>query len=756
MNRFTRQQDLVLQRMDRAPAHPVLIQLLSMAQKNVGKTITISWPATPGVEVYILETLIGDDTREFVGRRTGADSKEPRWTLSREPEEKKSPEDKRTEIWSHVTGDVGLVLNLIWSETTGTNQETAESMLMTTHAAKLGHRLERPMNANYTAPSTPIEDAALRSPIAQAPIVPQNVTLAGELAEIDLSGIFQSIMICKMTGRLDIQDRLSHAEIYFDDGVVGHAIVENVLAESTRRILGDQALLSVLTWDTGSFTFQKDRRTSERSVKRRLEGLLLEGASLRDYHKYLRNLKVSEDSVLFRRDSALSDEQLNEKLVDGLPIDAAVQKKFYQAIDGKQTLLEIVTALNIPKTLWTPIVFNLFSCELLSCDSLKTDDRKQKEDAPVIDQSLVLQASRSLVRPETGLFTFPLFVHFLELELARNQRAQTACSIVVFELKNNKDALTNAALQQVREILDSIKEKFDIIGHYKIFDFVVLLPLQTDEAARDFVHKLEEMLRSTKLDGLISAELKMTFGISSAPADGNQVAALLAAAEKAKQEAVTKGSICLTARDLRWEKHSEKASLAMQTQNFAEAEACWVSACNEAEYFKSSDPRLMHAVQQLVDLQMKQERYAMAETVLELLLNLKEQAHGANSLEVTMVRSELARCHYLQGHYDLAEPLLREDVAFYKQTFGSHHVSTANALYNLGTLCLVRDRAQEATAIFKTVKETLEFLLGPDHPDTRKVVARYESLVSSSGDADGDCFTTGSFRAFRATDGGLR
>ncbi len=358
--------------------------MLQTAERNVGKAVRVQWQGgEDGCKFFLLGQI-----------KANSGSNIPEWTLRRLDEQDLSSLSRHmrgeTNLFQMVTSDVGLLFNLIWSESNGTNQEVDQSRQSkafdTLNNPQLKEiRLEYNPAAFASAPAPAPARSALAprmfdgggsanlpfqqqsSGQTQAAMQSQSsasVVLSGELSEVDLTGVLQSIKICDMVGRLDIRDRLSQVELFFEGAEVVHAVYTNALAgDAHQTTVGDRVILDVLTWERGTFVFNKALKTSERSVKRRLQGLLLEGASLRDYRQYVKEAGVNEDTVL-EHTQELSADEAQRVLEDGVNVDIAKQLQIYSAIDGKTTLGAIVQQLSMSKSVWLPIAFNLLNCQL--------------------------------------------------------------------------------------------------------------------------------------------------------------------------------------------------------------------------------------------------------------------------------------------------------------------------------------------------------------------------------------------------------
>jgi len=691
----------------------------------MGKTASASW-TVPGAEFYYLvEVYFQAETKDFLGKlQGGGTAREPHWTLSR------CTEDTRSELFSLASGDVELILNLVLSE--ATTKSTVSDQ--TTHGPGAEQQDDTHSRLKTVLGENGADNAMLRSRMRASQVrMPAAITLAGEMPDIELSGVLQSIMICKMSGRLDVQDNMQQAEIYFQDGVATHATLQSGLSsESTEDLIGDEVLLNVLIWDAGSFAFQKDRKSSEKTVRRRLEVLLLEGASLRDFHKYLRNYSIGLDTILYVQNPNLTEADMNKALASGVPIDAELQKRLYQSIDGKNSLVSILRELKLPSTTWIPIVFNLVSLCFVTPDKNAQGLKIDSVGPPPVDPVSVDSERRNLVRPETGLTSFSMFHHFLEVEFARSAWRANPFSVVILELRSRSETLSNEALQQVAQCLSSFKEPFDLFAHYKLCDFVLLLPLRIDEECRSLLERFNTKLHSIPLPGVASADdLSVCFGIASVPADADQPNTLLIAAERAKNHAKAKGNLISTARDLRWEDHRARANEASAEQNSSKTEQAWRQAVSEAEQFAPSDPRIAFSAEQLAKHYFDTRQWENAELALRKVLIKKEARDGEQSLTVGSTIGQLANCLYRLNKHSDAEFFLRRAVSIYAAKLGPEHPSVANTLSYLGAACASQGKHHAALYCYRQGLSIFERTLGPEHPNTVRMRGLYESCAGT-------------------------
>src|SRR5262249_27887456 len=136
-------------------------------------------------------------------------------------------------------------------------------------------------------------------------------TLEGDLKNLQVPNLLQSINLAKMTGKLDVRSKSENADVYFQDGVPTHASVKDTT--------GDAALIELITWRNGEFRFWPDEKTHDRTVTRRLDSMLMEGVALLDQHNYLETAGLKLESCLVKKNAMISEEEFAARVAKGAP-----------------------------------------------------------------------------------------------------------------------------------------------------------------------------------------------------------------------------------------------------------------------------------------------------------------------------------------------------------------------------------------------------------------------------------------------------
>jgi GGDEF domain-containing protein len=150
----------------------------------------------------------------------------------------------------------------------------------------------------------------------------------------------------------------------------------------------------------------------------------------------------------------------------------------------------------------------------------------------------------SFIRPETGVYSYPALMYFMEYELHRYEAYNFPLSLIVFEIKNRRDGsstsdvLTSQAAGIAAMRIDLVKRPLDIIGHFEAVDYGLLLPNTTGSSAAFVANRILESLTATPLvKGVDRNSLELAFGIACLPADGDDMESLVMSAKAAKAKA---------------------------------------------------------------------------------------------------------------------------------------------------------------------------------------------------------------------------
>ena len=273
--------------------------------------------------------------------------------------------------------------------------------------------------------------------------------LSGNLSELGIPDLFQSISVGKLTGRLDVSSGLESIEVFFEEGAPRRASFQSdSMTGPVHEIVGDEVLLEALTWNNGFFQFNSALKSAERSPMRRLDLLLLEGATLRDYTDALEKAGFDPECMPMRL-AQHTEAEFERLLSEGIPVNMQAQKALYVAFDGKATLGDVIRQAKLGKPVWLPLIFNLYKCGMIGLP------QKAKVAATAADttqsplvREAVQEAFAELLRPDTALLSYPLFLHFAEIEFQRALNLRLPFSLVLIKVHKEGNGNSRAIIQR--------------------------------------------------------------------------------------------------------------------------------------------------------------------------------------------------------------------------------------------------------------------------------------------------------------------
>lgn len=512
-------------RLSTPPNETKLRQMLADANKSTSAQVT--WDHQNHEMIYTL-TVACSTVKERRGWERGKTGEmvAPEWTLYEIRENGKD----RVDLWRMASGDIAIIQNLLEETRQNSRQKAAplnEELAQDGASSsprdsypRASSNSQQPLRS-FSEPETSI------SQTMQTDRGSAGVNLSGELKEVDVASILQSISLCKMTGRLNVYDATQQVEIFFGQGELIHAVSSHLM-DISKSIRGEKVLLEVFTWDDGSFQFQHGWQTAEKSVQKRLQNLVLEGATLRDYKNSIEKSGIFPSTTLFRKENSLSESQFEAKLANGLPMHIEQQKKVFLALREPRTLADIIHTTSMDRTVWIPVIYSLVSSNLIGARGV-TSDEDQCSDAFENIGELIKNADRGLLQPDSGMLSYGLFLSFADKELAR----RVPCCLAMFEFSVPAAAITNEALKAVTTTFDAIKRPYEYMTFWQPNRVLILLPMsKTDETTIRLNSFLDALSEKIDMDGIT-----LTGGLATAPKDGTQLSDFLTSSFKLLKKA---------------------------------------------------------------------------------------------------------------------------------------------------------------------------------------------------------------------------
>lgn len=467
-------------------------------------------------------------------------------------------------MWKHPCRDLSLICNLILQAGGG---DALQDVIPSSAMMTAGGTADPQVNSTgaYNPVATTSGLAPTRMTLPGAPAMPDNTTimfdpprlgakatLEGDLNKLQVPNLLQSINLAKMTGRLDIKTKVDACQVFFQEGIPLHCQV----ADNQ----GDSALAELITWTSGEFRFWPDEKTNDRTVNKRLDAVLMEGVTLLDQWKYLETAGLKQESCLVRKNAMMSEQELSARLEKGAPLPLEQQIEFYDMVDNRNTLSDLLRKRPMQKTQWVPLLFNLVSCGLVQItDQAPTQNRLARLKSIGVDENQFQSVIKTLTRSETGIFNYYAFIYFLEQEYLRYEYFNLPFSLIVFSLGIRKggddspvvEALQMIAIRRAMQRIGLVKRQIDTLGHYETFDYALLLPNTNAAAAAALANRISDVLREAPLSSdMDSRALALAFGVATVPEDSVDLDRLIQAAKRARDEAKNGKRRVVLARDL--------------------------------------------------------------------------------------------------------------------------------------------------------------------------------------------------------------
>ena len=315
----------------------------------------------------------------------------------------------------------------------------------------------------------------------------------GDLENIAIPNLIQSIEMNSLTGRLELKQANHTALIFFNDGAPVHSTVGD--------LEGEDAILDLMGWKRGKFRFFTDDSRHKRTINMPLHHLLMAGAALQDQVVALQDKGIGLDTYLIRKHRSLTDEEFNKMVSEGTGCKEDLQKQFYELVDGRTPIVEILRQLPMKKTDWIPIVFNLVMCGLCSFK----DSAEVGSTIGTIDWNEIHQVSKSLSRPDTNIFTYQSFLYFLTVEFYRYRRFSHPFSTSIISLGLDSGnpqpyAVPPQGLAQIGQHIKKIIRETDLVFHYGELGLACIHPCTDNNTVKLLATNLSEILNTKTVD----------------------------------------------------------------------------------------------------------------------------------------------------------------------------------------------------------------------------------------------------------------
>lgn len=189
----------------------------------------------------------------------------------------------------------------------------------------------------------------------------------------------------------------------------------------------------------------------------------------------------------------------------------------------------------------------------------------------------------------------------------------------------------------------------------------------------------------------------------------------------------------LPANQVAWFLAYDTAQHARQQGRYAEAEAAFRAAIDEAEALGPRDPKLGVSLNELQKLLIEQGKYREAEPVWERLLVFMERFAGRHSPMLAQTLVAMAGFYSNGGKPDEAKRHLDRALAIQERALGPKHPDVAATLEDLTRWYRDAGRYGEAEAAARRALEVREHAFGPQHPAVAASLTNLAMLLRDRG-----------------------
>ena len=179
-----------------------------------------------------------------------------------------------------------------------------------------------------------------RSAMAASEPEPEVETdLKGNLQQMSLAEILQTLGMARKSGGLKIVNRSLVGKIYFDSG--------DIVQASLGKYKSEEAVYRILAWDEGYFEFDSNDKTDKAAISTNTNSLLMEGFRQRDEYIKYKQAMSSFDSIV----KLAATEQFDET--------KSASQKIVALVDGQRTIQDIVNTSPINYLITVKILYTL-------------------------------------------------------------------------------------------------------------------------------------------------------------------------------------------------------------------------------------------------------------------------------------------------------------------------------------------------------------------------------------------------------------
>ncbi len=313
-------------------------------------------------------------------------------------------------VWFHKTKDIAVIYPHLLAAVGAKHplEETAEDKAKAERekehkSTSLGDRFKRSSTSAELIQAPTIEEeravAAAPAPADSAGSSTMRL-MTGSLKLRPIAWLLQTAQQSEITGELRVTNERNRTI------VVQFGLGRPIHAYTTDKV-GTDAILEIFIWQDGSASFTEGIQPDTASVQDSTEEILKQGSILLENLGFLLKNGMDDNSVLSRPPIGLSEDQLEERLKDGIDYGFKVQRAFYTTLDGQLSLKEVGERVSLDSGRLFAIAVNFLRLGLvLTPDgrSLRQVAHSASSDAFANAQVQAQSGAQTALKPPAGFF----------------------------------------------------------------------------------------------------------------------------------------------------------------------------------------------------------------------------------------------------------------------------------------------------------------------------------------------------------------
>lgn len=598
------------------PSPGELAKLLEEAKRFPNKPCRLVWKNAEKTLEYSVTCALSQAPKPLIKRNNMMEEPneiyEPSWVLMANKEGEKS------KLLDYKGRDLPLLSDCIRNTVLPQSQQMAQSVTGQIgqsgqyESPRNSNRFERPM-AEQEMPTAPMNTDPRQSMHLQT----SQLTLAGDLKKVGLTDVLQSISLLKMTGRLDLSCFSQQVMLYFTDGTLD-CIEQSTGFASENQAQNqnqDDIFYELLLWEDGSFNFLPGWNAPAKTIKKKLDFLLLEGASIADYNAALKEKEITEDSIIEQTEK-LDDASLMARIAKGIPAQAKLQVELYKKASERVRLGDIVAGYTKPR--WVTAIFGLVNSNLIKNTPKDTVAHVQSDEY----QFSLKIANKSLCRPETSVLSQAVFLRDLQNHTLLARKHSYALSVTTYALGTEDQG---PSLAQIKVLDELHRECFGELGALYHFDSVDFRLLSTINPYSEQSHSYAQAELFVDYFGEQCPTVPIKAAVSSISLQESKPEYLIHHTRRLLKDLKSASKAVATSQALeetKWWAYFSAAEALLNQGDTNKAIDEYRNALNELTQLNLEfDERLRLVLERLSKCYRETKRYDLAKAVLELLID---------------------------------------------------------------------------------------------------------------------------------------